>query len=247
MSTKNKHGLSRSIGSEVKRLIRQQCGFGCVICCSSIWDYEHIDPTFENATWHDAAAMALLCPNHHREVTSGRISKETVASYRKSPCSLNRGEVGSNFDLGAKTPSLQFGGLHIQGCPIPIKVGPDPLFEVKGGEELGSPFRLSGNFYNSKGKLSLKITDNEWKVFSNEVWDLDIKGPVITIRDEKKNISLCLKMDPPNGIIIEKLNMTLKNYTFIGGKDSLSIFRDGNNIGGFKNCLIKNCGVGMNL
>jgi len=247
MAVTNKHGLSRSIGAEVKRLIRQQCGFGCVICCSSIWDYEHIDPTFENATRHDATAMALLCPNHHREVTSGRISKQTVASHRKAPCSINSGEIGSIFDLGVTTPSLQFGGLHIQGCPVPIKVGPDPLFEVKGGEEPGSPFRLSGNFYNSKGNPSLQIIDNEWKVFSNEVWDLNIEGPVITIRDEKGTISLCLRMDPPHRIIVEKLNMIFKNYKFIGGKDKLSIFRDGKNIGGFQNCSIKNCGVGMKL
>ena len=49
MPNKNQHGLSRSIPEDVKQHVRQECGFGCVICGNIIIDYEHIDPGFAEA------------------------------------------------------------------------------------------------------------------------------------------------------------------------------------------------------
>jgi hypothetical protein len=65
VSTVNKHGLRRAIPEEVKRLVRQNSGFGCVLCGLSLYHYDHIDPPFKEAQAHRPEDICLLCPDHH--------------------------------------------------------------------------------------------------------------------------------------------------------------------------------------
>jgi len=57
----NIHGLSRTIPEGIKRQVRQECGFGCVVCGLAIATYEHIDPPFKTAKDHDPSKIAYLC------------------------------------------------------------------------------------------------------------------------------------------------------------------------------------------
>ena len=220
-SEKNQFGLDRNIPAAIKREIRQKCGFGCVICCSSIWEYEHIDPPFAQATRHDPNAMALLCPGCHKKVTSRLMSKDTVQRKRRDPCTSRTGYARDFFDIGETMPSLTFAGVQVQNCSVPIMVNNEALFEVKEGEEPGAPFRLSGNFYNSNGELSLQIVDNEWRVMTEANWDVDVVGPKITIRESPNHVSLRLIADPPHGLIVDRMNMQVGNYRFIGNRNTL--------------------------
>jgi len=43
MTIVNQHNLSRDIPRTVKRKVKKDSGFGCVICGSAICQYEHID------------------------------------------------------------------------------------------------------------------------------------------------------------------------------------------------------------
>lgn len=61
MAEKNKYGLSRYVPSDVRRIVRQRCGFGCVICGLSLYDYEHFAPYFKDAKSHDPDGITLLC------------------------------------------------------------------------------------------------------------------------------------------------------------------------------------------
>lgn len=61
----NRHGLSRYIPPNIKRTIRKQCGFGCVVCGVAFSMYEHIDPEFCDAKEHDPNKMELLCGSCH--------------------------------------------------------------------------------------------------------------------------------------------------------------------------------------
>ena len=52
---KNRFGLSRYIPEDIKRLVRQNSKFGCVVpgCRISFYEYEHILPEFKDARAHD--------------------------------------------------------------------------------------------------------------------------------------------------------------------------------------------------
>ena len=149
----NRLGLPRDIPDDVKRAVRQRCGFGCVVCGLAIVEYAHIDPEFPDAKRHDPAAIALLCPQCHAKVTTGMWSVELVKRAMASPKCIQVGFAREFLDLLGGSPQLEFGGVVLQNCPVPIEVGGQPLFQVRAPEAAGQPFRLSGIFTDSAGSF----------------------------------------------------------------------------------------------
>lgn len=245
MKNCNRHGLSRDIPESVKRQVRQACGFGCVVCGASIIEYEHVDPEFVDATEHNAANITLLCPQCHSKVTRGIWSKEKIKSAMSEPRCKQTGFSNEFFDLGKNHPALVFGGVTLRNCKIPIMVGEFSLFEINAGEEPNAPFRLSGHFFNSSGNPSLIIRDNEWKALASN-WDFEVSGNTIVVRDAPRHISLKLVADPPNGLIVEQMDMLLSGYRFIADPKSLEM-EFSNTRMTMNSCLFDNCHVGLRL
>ena len=242
----NQFGLSRDIPADVKRQVRKACGFGCVICGMSIVEYEHIDPEFKDARKHEQRAIALLCPQCHAKVTRGFLSKQSVKEAMLEPCAKRQGYSNEFFDIGKTQPKLIFGGVTLTNCAIPIEVSGVPLFEIKAGEEPGAPFRLSGTFHNSRGQPSLEIVDNEWRAFDSN-WDMEAVGGAIVVRDGPRHVSLRLVAEPPDGLLVEQLDMSFKGIRFIGSPGELKVQFPGGGGGTFTGCLADNCHVGMSF
>ena len=93
MSDINKHGLSRNIPPSIKREIRVAAGFGCVMCGSIIYEYEHIEPTFKDAKEHGPHKMTLLCSLHHDKVSKKIISKKKIWEDKNNPTPKKTGKV----------------------------------------------------------------------------------------------------------------------------------------------------------
>lgn len=243
----NRHGLSRDIPEPIKRQVRQNCGFGCVVCGASIIEYEHVDPEFADATEHDAVKITLLCPQCHTKVTTGMWSKEKIKEAQSNPKCKQTGFSNEIFDLKSH-PTLLFGGIICTKCYIPIMVKGTPLFHFAAGEEPGAPFRLSETFCDSDGALSLEIKDNEWFALSSN-WDVEISGRTITVRDAPRHISLKLTAHPPDSLIVEKLDMLLSGYHFIADEGVLSCGRVGTKLMEYRltSELMSHCYIGLQL
>lgn len=186
---KNKHGLPRYIGADVRRQIRQECGFGCVICGQAIGSYEHIEPTFEDAREHDPKRMALLCGSCHQKVTSGMWSKAKVWQARAQPKTFQQGAAKDAFDFHDPF-EVHVGGNRIANvrCIVRTSQG-DEWFSVKRSEDAGAPPLISAKFFGSDGAPALEIVNNEWSC-STGVWDLETVGRTITIRRDKGDVML---------------------------------------------------------
>jgi hypothetical protein len=243
---RNKHGLPRYIPSEIRLGIRKKCGFGCVICGLGIYEYEHVDPEFSDAEIHDPQKMTLLCMQCHGKVTKKIWSKDKVKLAMQNPYCMQVGYNNEHFDFGTSLPVIAFSGVQLSNCQIPIQVYGDSLFGIKAPEIKGAPFRLSGQFCNSKGDISLTITDNEWFAMADN-WDIEIIGPTITIKESNGNIHLQLTSNPPHGLIVDKLNMFYKNIKFIGDKDSLIITYPDGRTRQFSNCLSSGFPIGLSI
>jgi hypothetical protein len=166
---KNQYGLSRHIPEPIKRIIRQRCGFGCVICGNGFYTYEHFEPEFRYAKLHNPSGMTLLCWEHQMKKKNGWISKDDVVRANKNPKCNQKGFAKHLFNLGNVSPKILFAGVTFQDCDVLIKVNNSPILSISKPETLliPSPYRLSGLFRDPQGKLALKIDKNELFVYSD--------------------------------------------------------------------------------
>ena len=226
MTEINQYGLRRYIPADIARQVRQECGFGCVICGLAIAQYEHIDPPFAEAKMHDPEHIALLCAACHDRITRGFWSKQRVAEARKSPITFKRGCSKDAFEIAAPF-TVQVGSNYFSEVRSIIRRGDgETWFSIDEPEEEGGPLRVSATFFDREGVPSLVIADNEWRCRAN-VWDLTVEGRVIEIRQAKSALGLRLRTTPPSVLAIERLRMRHKDIGFEIDSDGRAILEYG--------------------
>lgn len=220
MSDTNSHGLSRYIPAEIRREIRRRSKFGCVVCRAGITEFEHIDPPFAEATKHDPEKICLLCSSCHDKVTRGHLAKESVTNAYCKIFAANAQDVPppkDNLDFSGKSAKLLVGGFSFRGgAPTILKYFGEPLIEVIPARE-GCPFGVNAKFFNSAGQKTLEIEHNVW-VGPRDGWDFYISGQRLFIQDSARFISLILRVDSPNALIVEKMDMRVGDYHFLANE-----------------------------
>lgn len=246
MSSINKYGLSRTIPSSIKREIRKRSGFGCVICGFAWYDYEHFNPDYKDASKHNSDGMTLLCMQCNQKRRRGVLSAATVSLANKNPKCLQEGYSFEQFDLASNDLDISIAGTHYLNCENLIQINDMPILSLNRSEEKET-ISISGIFYNSKGKKSLIIKENEWNALIDN-WDVECKGNRIIIRDDLGNISLKIRIEPPSKIIVEKIDMKYKKILLNGNESVLKVSMDnGKNWNSLKSVSITNCKVGIQL
>lgn len=223
----NKYGLSRNIPAAVAREIRRRSKFGCVICRSGFYQYEHIFPAFEDAKAHEPANICCLCGSCHDAVTRGHRSKESVmAAYRaiqEKPIDKVGKPIGP-LDFYGGNAILSIGGLRYS--PIVQTVlryhGQNVISVVPGNGD--TPGTISAIFTDESGTQVLELIENAWKG-STENWDIDVVGSRITVRRAKGVVALRLKLEPPGVIVIEDLDMRIGEFHLLVSEKSYAVGR----------------------
>ncbi len=246
MTYRNKHGLTRTIRDAVKREVRKRCGFGCVRCGLAFFDYEHFDPDFKDAKEHRAEGITLLCMQCNQKRARGTLSVETVAAANAAPKCLEQGFASESFDFGSDPMQVAFAGVTFTNCPTLIEVNGFPLLSVRGPEEPGAPYRLSGFFADDTGDITLKIEDNVWSAGADN-WDVECEGPLITIRNGPRLISLVLRQEPPKRLVVERIDMAFEGIRLRGKDDVLEVSFDGKSWCAWTGCNMVDCFVGMSF
>jgi hypothetical protein len=217
----NSHGLSRYIPPDTKRLIRKQCGFGCVVCGVAFSMYEHIDPEFCDAKEHDPNKMALLCGSCHDKVTRGFWSKQKIKEALTKPFSITSGKCHDAFDIGSQGVIIWLATNRLTcNDQLDLTIDDQVILSVKKPEETNAPYRISGQFYDDTQNLLFQIDNNEWSGEASN-WDIECIGKRITIRKQHRQIALQLFATPPSGIVIEKIDMLYSNCRIVGDQNKL--------------------------
>lgn len=246
MQGKNKHGLSRYIPEDVKREVRQRCGFGCVICGFGFYDYEHFNPDFVDARVHDPSGMTLLCSQCNQKRARGRLSAHTVEMANRNPKCRQEGFANELFDFHHEPIRIKFAGVEFYNCEHLIVINDQPILSVQPSEEQNGPMLLSGIFCNSIGQESLRIDKNEWQAKTDN-WDVECVGPRITIRSASKEISLVIRMEVPDGLVIERLDMMFDGFRLIGDQNVLKVSFNGGKWNEYRTCSMAHCYAGLVL
>ena len=213
----NKHGLSRVIPAAIKQEVRRKSKFGCVICRTAIFEYEHIDPEFSEANKHEADAICCLCPSCHSKVTRKIYSKAFVKKKYSEIQNSDRSAVRPPFDFldfHSGLANVKLGGIDYDvGLTTILKFHGEVLIEICPVNIDGSS-GINARFFDRENQKILEIIENEW-VGSLDAWDLEAKGRRIKIRRKQGDYSLVLRLEPPRSIIIEKLDMKYKDMHFL--------------------------------
>ena len=245
MKGTNRYGLERDIPESVKLAVRQNSGFGCVICGMGIYDYEHVEPEFKDAQDHVAASITLLCPNHHAMKTRGTLPKTEVKKHMKSPAAFKSGfTFGPLFYEGGPI-KVKIGDSVFSDTPYPITVGGIPMLSVRHPIDEGGPVNISAIMADYSGQPMMGINNNEWRA-SNERWDVKSEGSRITIRNGPKNIGLRFKNDPSDGIVFESARIAFAGLRIIVSPNgALECTLNGQVIATFAGVTTEGCRVGI--
>lgn len=221
----NKHGLSRYIPEHIQREVRVRLKFGCVVCRSAVCQYEHIDPEFSDAAEHDPNCICLLCGHCHDKVTRGLLSKATIQKrYRDVQTSDTAKRPFDDFHLESGQLTVLLGSCIFHGARTLIEIDGETALAIEPPEDGASFPTLSGCFMDGSGNQLLRIERNIWSGPST-AWDVKVKGRTITAHPVPGVVGLKLRLDPPNQIAVETLDMRIGESHLALESDFLAVGR----------------------
>ena len=203
MSSINRFGLTRVIPAEIKRKVRQGCGFGCVVCGKIGMEYDHFSPEFVDCERHDAAGIALLCSDCHTARTAGRLSPERVRDKKGKAVGRWKNATLRTY-FGSGRACIGIGSSELVGPHANFRIGELELLKIVASNSHDEPWTLSGKFFDGAHSY-LMIEDNEVSV-STGSWDVQLEGRSLKIRRSKGCVALHLQMTD-NRIHVMRLDL----------------------------------------
>jgi trigger factor len=233
------------IPSEMKREIRQRCGFGCVLCGMPLYEYEHMLEWAE-VQRHVAEEITLLCRQHHGEKTNGLLPKEVVTAANLNPYNKQTGVskqhllhyAGQTVRLRIADSCFEYNSLPDGAFLAPLVIDGLPLvaFRIEQGELL-----LHFIAFNEFNKPIIRIVDNEL-IYDTTQWDIEWVAQTLTIREGRGRVLLELVFSPPSEIVIQKGRLLCNGIELLVGRNYL--FSTNNSIF-FGAISTVNCPVGF--
>jgi len=166
----------------IKRIVRQQCGFGCCKCGLPIIEYHHIVPRSENPD-----DIMLLCPLHHHEATTGAMKEPEQLSLKAKPFNIENNIVEGQLKINQRHPVIGIGTVQFVGEGDFILVDNESLLSMYVND---GRLEISVKLYDPAGELIAQIENNEWVSGDPLPWDLIASFQYLKISHKKRAIDL---------------------------------------------------------
>ena len=209
---KNQFGLPRAIPPSIALEVRKNCGFGCVICGSAFYHYDHYQPEFNEAKEHNAKGITLLCAEHHDAKTRGRISTESVITASINPRCKQDGFSYGPLEFGTKSSVIQIGTTLFLESKNIICINGESVLSIRPPEVDNGPFLLT--LVTEDTHSSNRIVDNEWIGDANS-WDITTVGRKIIVKDRNRLIILEIENIPGDKFIIHQINISYRSFKIV--------------------------------
>jgi HNH endonuclease len=185
------------IPESIKRQVRQNSFFGCVICGMPFYEYEHIEE-YSVVQEHTVDNIILLCPNHHSSKTTHKLSKERLIHGQKKPYNSQKPnttpykiEPSKKIDVNLGTNSClgwdhaKYNEHHV------IWINGQSFFTLHSDDGwLSTSLRIT----DQNGVILLNVIQGELVVSTN-IFDYTYEGNNIKIRDNSdKRIILDIRI-----------------------------------------------------
>jgi trigger factor len=191
----------------MRRNVRQRCGFGCVICGTPIYDYDHIE-NWSEVREHEESNLTLLCVQHHREKTNGLLPVDVVKVANATPYNVEHGITAPyGLHFGGQQVDFILGSVRFRsmGGPtfVPIMVDDQAILAF---HEIDGDLGIYIVDYDDFNYPILVIEHNVLRVGLNS-WDVSFIGQELTIRTGPGEIKLAIKFEPPNRVVIGRAQL----------------------------------------
>lgn len=202
------HDSTRNIPQHIKDQVMRECYFGCVMCGIPFFEFDHIDQ-YAGIREHTVANIALLCPNHHRDKTSGRLSPDFVRRKRLNPFNKNKPFTSPALINPQESAKVNIGGAIIKNNgvrnrSIPI-INADG-FNILSLKLVDDNILLSLQVYDTTGVPILLICDGEM-IISTGIWKFHRIGRVVKVKSDINKLELDMKLSS-NEITINKMQIS---------------------------------------
>jgi hypothetical protein len=211
----------------IKRQLRQEAGYGCCKCGRPIYEYHHIVPYME-VPHSRPEDMMLLCPNHHRDATSGAMNECKQREYKENPHNIRKGKVNGILTMNQDFCAVIVGANEFIGNRFSISVDNDILFKIEIGQS--GTLEISLKLYDQHNNLLATIQKNEWVSGDPFPWDIECSHQKLKIRSRVNRIDLEInaKEQPINirgNLWKNKVNLQFNTTSFkiIGVVDGFNI------------------------
>lgn len=215
------------IPEPLKRELRQEAYFGCVICGNPIIEYHHIEP-YHKVKCHEKSNLVVLCPEHHHRANCGEIFKKKVIEAKNKPFNNEVKFIGKEFFLREYSKTkIKIGSNISETASTILQIDNKKLFTIE--QDKDGYAVINAEFYNEKNKLIAVIENNEWKAYKEaKLWDISYSPGHLVIKSNKGRVFLELKLIDEYIEIKTKFHYNNKNVS-IGKKEikiGKTIFRD---------------------
>lgn len=203
MAVANRHNLRRDIPAEIKRQVRQRCGFGCVVCGSPFIHYHHFNPPFADAVEHRSECITLLCGADHDRASRGLINGEALQYHDAHPYCHQSGKTRYTWmarqPLGFRMASRDFLTRVALMYETTELIGYAP-------ELPGEPQALNATILDRNGRELLRLHRNEWCIGADR-YDITATGKTVEVREASGDVVLRMDFEDDCLIHIRKLTM----------------------------------------
>jgi len=233
------------IPSEIKRCVRERCGYGCVICGAQPYDYDHIIE-YEEVKCHEAGNLTLLCKHHHGEKTLKNLPREIVEKANLNPFNLiSENTTSRTLYYAGRSIEVRIGGNvfvyenMVEGFSfVPIQIDEESIISFKYEKE---NLLLSFRAFDRENNQIVEIFENEIS-HTTSVWDAEWKANKLTLREGNGRFLLRMKFEAPNILTIDKGYFHFNHTDLLLDHELLFLGNTGARIHGNKSV---NCKVGM--
>jgi hypothetical protein len=126
--------VSRSPPAQVQRILRQEAGFGCCRCGYPFYQYHHIVPWHEGEHYRPEDMM-ILCPNHHDEITTGKVSQDEQREWKANPINIQEGYASGKLRIDREELAVNLGGNRFVETPVLLRINDEDIITVKHSEQ----------------------------------------------------------------------------------------------------------------
>lgn len=175
-----------AVPNDVKRILRQEAGFGCAKCGFPFFEFHHIIE-YSVEKHFRPEDMIALCPNCHHEANVGALTIEEQRNYKKQPHNISRGFTEGQLKINQTSVVVNMGSIQFVNDGFVFVVDNEPLFKIM---DISGKLELSLTLYDKDDNLLLIVENNHWIQGDSFIWDLEYGFQWIKLREKSRDIKL---------------------------------------------------------